>query len=561
MIEILKKREILISLCIVFAVGTGLRFYDLTQRGIFDYDEAWYLLESKSLVDTISYGYLKLTGDPTSAEGLKDYLRQRGNTPITSFKPGHTVLVFLGLLLFGIQDYATFLLSAVLGVATVWLLYRLGSAMFSRRVGLFAAAFLAASAFHVTYSRSGYAQAKVVFFVALGICLWYLWRNRPERWRNVFAGMAVGYAFTCHFNVFTIPILAAVLEFDFGRRHEWRLRLRRLFDLGAGMAAPLLMFELPARILRWIGMLPDGQLTYYEQYFYRGTLASTVHLSTKGLFAISEKLWITEGPLAIAALFVGAFLLLRQAKVFEHRMLIYFLAIPALPWCLLSSGLPPLFRTFIVLAVPVSLIAGYGIARSLELPALRHACLPVCLVICLYGSWSAAPLLGIRSGYGPAVEEWIAYTQSNGGTIATFPGSSWPIYYFYLSAAYNDLAPGDRDRIRFYPGDKDAMPPSGQFDVVDIKRRFRGIWLNKPFLSEYLDKLTTRHTPVVSVANPAGILPRAFDEAAGTRYTATLEAVRSSSDAALIEIYDLRKGPSYAEQVGKYFQNAGDTKF
>jgi hypothetical protein len=430
--------------------------------------------------------------------------------------------------------------------------------MFNRETGLLSAAFLAASAFHVTYSRSGYAQAKAVFFVALGLFAWYVWRNKAERWRNLVAGALIGYAFTCHFNLFAIPILVVVLELDGSRALNLRQRFVRLFDLGAGMAAPLLMFELPVRILRWVGALPDGHQTYYEQYFYRGTLAGSVHFSASGLHAILNKIWISEGLLTASALSIGLIILLKGLRKFEHRALMLTLVIPALPWCFLSSGLPPLYRTFIVLALPGSLIAGLGLSHLLA--RLRTAWLPyaVCAGVLAVGTVHTAPLLPLTSGYRKATARWLDYVSRERGTIAFFPGSSWPIYYFYLSSAYNHLDPVGRDRIVFYPGRKDAIPPRGDFDAFDIKRQVRSYWSNRPELREHYRDLAQVLEPVIRVANPAAHLPPAFEEAAGDRYLASLSAARATENAPYIEVFDLRQLPKLTSLAGKYFPASVD---
>jgi 4-amino-4-deoxy-L-arabinose transferase-like glycosyltransferase len=554
-------RIAVVTLAAILVVGIGLRFHNITERGIFDYDEAWYLLESKSLIDATGYFAKEILGDDTGATGLKDYLRQRGNTPITSFKPGHTVLVFLGLVLFGINDYATFIVSAFLGSATIWIVYRWGTEMFNRHIGLLSAAFLAASAFHVTYSRSGYAQAKAVFFVALGLYAWYHWRSRPARWCNVVAGLAIGYAFTCHFNVFTIPILIVILELDSSRAKAIRERMTRLFYLGAGMAAPLLMFELPARILAGLGALPKGQLTYYEQYFYRGSLASGVHLSTDGLVAILDKAWTAEGFLVAISLAIGTIITIRNVRAFEHRALLLTLLIPALPWCFLSSGLPPLYRTFIVLAIPASLIAGVGMAAMATALSRGRSWGHVAACVCVLASGvvHTAPLLPVTSGYREASTRWLDYVGANGGTIAFFPGSSWPIYYFYLSAAYDSLGKEERNHIVFYPGKTDAIPPAGHFDAVDIKRWLRAYWANRPALREHCEFLGESLSPVVRVPNTSAMLPPAFEESAGALYLASLKSARSAKSAAFVEIYDLRQLPSLSASVGKSFQSTSST--
>ena len=131
---------------------------------------------------------------------------------MTGFKPGHDLLVLLSFLLFGIRDYAPLVMSAICGVLTVGVVYLLGRDLLDRQTGLLAAAVLATSTFHIIYSRSAYAQADSVFFLALGMWLWFrAGSDRPLLLRFL-AGASIGFAFTCHYVVLMFPLLMALLE-------------------------------------------------------------------------------------------------------------------------------------------------------------------------------------------------------------------------------------------------------------------------------------------------------------------------------------------------------------
>ena len=113
-----------LGLICILLLATGVRLWGLTERGIYDYDEAWYLLEAKSLHYTGDY-LLSTVGlsDIDTSQGLKAYVKQRGAVPMTSVKPGHTILTFLGMAVLGTYDYAGLGVSALSGILTVLLVF------------------------------------------------------------------------------------------------------------------------------------------------------------------------------------------------------------------------------------------------------------------------------------------------------------------------------------------------------------------------------------------------------------------------------------------------------
>jgi len=120
--------------------------------------------------------------------------------------------------LFGEGMFAGRLLSAFIGVLTVAVTYSAGKALFSRRVGLLAAALLAASLWHLIASRNGY-RAVIQPLVQLP-ALWFLfrgWRAAPDEkgrgWNFVIAGLFLGltqYTYTAA-RAFPALVLALIL--------------------------------------------------------------------------------------------------------------------------------------------------------------------------------------------------------------------------------------------------------------------------------------------------------------------------------------------------------------
>ena len=548
---------ILVAVCLL---AGGLRFHNLTDRGIFDYDEAWFLLEAKTLYDTGRFAWLNASG-ASDLPNLRDFLKERGTVPITSGKPGHTLFVLLGILLLGVHDYASFVVSALLGTLTVFLIYKLSARIYGAKIGLLSGLIFALSPLHVGYSRSGYVQATALFFVTLGLYLWFTAQNnpRPVTIRRFAAGCAIGYAFTCHFNLFVMPPLFIAWEIyataaSRSRSYSVTDWMKRLGVLGAGMLTPLLCFELPARLLKALGQLPDGQQTYFEQLLYRS--GRNTYITLGKIPGIFEKLTDSEGMLIAAGIFIGAWLLVRRDRKTENTILLSFLLIPAIPWSLLSvDGHPPLFRNFVVLGIPAAILAAVGLARAGQmlgqrLPPIRPLVFSFLSILVLAnGIWHVHGLLPIQSAYREATDKWLNYVRQHGGDISFFPGSVWPIWYFYLSAGYEALPDEVRQHVRFYPGQKDAMPPQGNFDALDIKRYYRSLSNGQPELLAYFSRIRHNHRPVIRVRNPVADLPMAYSEVGGQKEREIRETLSEIAASGYIEIYDLRR--HHAHHPGK----------
>lgn len=83
--------------------------------------------------------------------------------PVGDFHPpGWFAILWVWGQLFGFSEIAVRGPSVILGTATVWLIYLLGKQLFSRKIGLFAALFLAIAPLHVYYSQ----EARMYVFTA-----------------------------------------------------------------------------------------------------------------------------------------------------------------------------------------------------------------------------------------------------------------------------------------------------------------------------------------------------------------------------------------------------------
>ncbi|MEP5190085.1 MAG: glycosyltransferase family 39 protein [Marinomonas sp.] len=89
-----------------------------------------------------------------------------------NYPPLHNLLLWLTMPIIGDSETALRLPSAIAGILSIWLVYKLGRLVFTRNTGLLAAAILAISPFHIWYSTEArvyalFAMTGLAFLIAL----------------------------------------------------------------------------------------------------------------------------------------------------------------------------------------------------------------------------------------------------------------------------------------------------------------------------------------------------------------------------------------------------------
>ena len=205
------------------------------------------------------------SGDPLSDEVLYSF-RAIGpmdfdeaaeqTTPLEWFDPyipswtslsfhDHPPLVFwiqhLFMNIFGETRVGFRLPSALMGIASVYLVYLLGKRLYSNPAGLIASGLLAVNAYHVTISRLGLQESYAIFFILLSSYL-FLLSLKNDRYL-IWTGTALGLAFLTKYTAFILipTFLAYLLIFKreyFSNKKLW---------LGAGVSillfSPVLIYN------------------------------------------------------------------------------------------------------------------------------------------------------------------------------------------------------------------------------------------------------------------------------------------------------------------------------
>lgn len=225
------------------AVGLVLRFWGLLPAFLYG-DEAEYAAVARSLAhDPRALQYPPLEGF--------------GPAPFVSQPPFllYTFAAFVRVT--GSEVAGPLIVSALLGTATIAVVYALGVLVRDRWLGGLAALFLAVLPFHVAVSRAAQLDAGFTFLFSLSLLLFLLWLRRPS------AGLALGTGFAVAATAFAklpgILVLVPILTVLALRALEDRRHARRGRDPRVADAARRRLREAGLHVL--IAALPVAVLT------------------------------------------------------------------------------------------------------------------------------------------------------------------------------------------------------------------------------------------------------------------------------------------------------------
>jgi 4-amino-4-deoxy-L-arabinose transferase-like glycosyltransferase len=173
----------------------------------------------------------------------------------------HPPLVFvvqnIFMQIFGETAFAFRLPSALLGIASIYLLYLIGTYLYNEKVGLLAAAVLGLTANHITISRLGLQEAQSIFFILLTIFLFLKAGENKKYYIGV--GVAIGLALLTKYTtgillfIFLTYMVLYRME-DFRSRYLWVGALLAML-----LFSPVLIYNI--KLYQTVGHF-DFQLSY-----------------------------------------------------------------------------------------------------------------------------------------------------------------------------------------------------------------------------------------------------------------------------------------------------------
>jgi len=241
--------------------------------------------------------------------------------------------------------------SAMFGVLSVPLVYKIGRLCFGQKVGLVSTFFLSLSPFHIWFSQDARMYAMVMFF-ALGSMYFFLRATRENTWR-FWAGLVIFSTLAYGTHYFALQI--ALMQFAF----------------------ILCRFQILHRVLRkWaicqcLAFLP--LIPWLIAYFSQHVVALGIGWITRPtLLAPFQTLWDFSsnyrGPLTpIGLLLLGLVLLQgflsRQPAHRDHKLLLaLWLGLPIVVTWLISQRRPIYHSRYLIVALPAYLVLlAYGV--------------------------------------------------------------------------------------------------------------------------------------------------------------------------------------------------------
>ncbi len=240
------------------------------------------------------------------------------------------------------------LVTAVVGIATVLVVYQIGRRMFGRRAGLAAAALLGGNYLHIIHSH--YATFDVAVGLLASLALLFSARILTERKAQwyLLAGLCAGLAGATKYNgaaTLVIPLVAHILSTRWG---EWGWLDSRLFLAGGGFLLgflggnPFALGNLPdflnglAQVLHHYGTEQPGfegrgNWRWYIKVFLTSADALWVSSGVAGLFGLLWREW-KKGLLLLAFPLIYYVMISRFVVRFERNV------VPILPFLALGGG-------------------------------------------------------------------------------------------------------------------------------------------------------------------------------------------------------------------------------
>lgn len=271
------------ALGVVLAVGATLRFYGLTRDPLW-FDEAYTALSVQLPVGAV------LTR-----------LRGEGNAPV------YYIVMHWWTVLFGDSESAIRMLSALLGIATIPLIYWVGSRMFSQRAGLIAALLAAMSPLHVHYCQ----EARMYPLVPpLAVAVLYtLHRLLVAPTRLIFCGFVLAGLtglYTQYYFLFLLPLAGcAVWVGDVRRNVMWIGAAALAIAIGFAPWLPSFIEQAGNSSHAWIGTFWKERSIAYAIPWSLQSLGPGARYPTWATFKFASSSVAGGVSLGLAALVLG----------------------------------------------------------------------------------------------------------------------------------------------------------------------------------------------------------------------------------------------------------------
>ena len=191
------KYKYAIVLFFILIMGSFLRLYKINQQSLW-IDEGFTIMQEKAIYE---HGYpLLLSGNIEFKDALLPYMLS-----FLRFFSGENFLLFR-------------IISAIFGVASIFIIYFLGKEYFNKNVGILSAFFLSFSYWHIAWSRQIRSYSLFVFLFLLSLLFYAYYEKSNEKKWLYFLTISLIFSLLAKFSFGIILIISFLIFLVFRKK-------------------------------------------------------------------------------------------------------------------------------------------------------------------------------------------------------------------------------------------------------------------------------------------------------------------------------------------------------
>jgi len=284
----------------------------------------------------------------------------------SAYPPGHFYFIGLASLIFGDVLVAGRILSLVLGIASLFVVWKLARTIYGDTAGMLAAAVFSLYTLHIGYSTTSSSEVTYLLFLLLSMMFFfsYLATGWNKAWYLAMSGISMSVAESIRYEAWVVfgglvVILGLMVIPDFKLRRWIGFRALLVFGISGGLWPVLMM------TYSWRATGDPMYLVHSNRTRVTETLAATHSPMLYQLALTPIAILISLSPLAFGAAIYGFMKSFRSRLPAAFAGLTLFFAAVQIH-AILTRGLLALARYSITLGSMLAVIAGYGLERICE---------------------------------------------------------------------------------------------------------------------------------------------------------------------------------------------------
>jgi mannosyltransferase len=364
--------------------------------------------------------------------------------------PLFDIVLYSMIRLFGDSETILRLPSAILGIANVYLLYWLGTVLWDRLTGVFAAALLTVSGFHIWYSQEARMYALFSAMATAFALASVLFVTAPSRTRAVFCGIAgVGLLYSHTYGPLVWIAVDAVIAMALLTRAGWIaadgrtwLMIQALVGLGFLPWAAVLVGEVRHVMQGFWIPFPTPSFLYWT---FNSMAGGTAMLGCLGILILLSFLPVAGDGQSPREQYIqlGFWPRLRIVLGWRNILLLSWALIPFLVEYLVSVvSQPVIVSNYLISSLPPILLLA---ARGLTVLRFNRLVLTgavVVLLACALPGAYASLVVNQREDFRAAIATFSPRFEASDQVLFASPGARNAFAYYYRSPVAHEAVIG-----------------------------------------------------------------------------------------------------------------------